>query len=89
MSSLVYLGISVIVFFVGVGIYFWIMPMILGAFFTAADNFLLAFSINSQWAATYEKTEVTIRWLVELVPTMLISVAFLKILMIAAVRGRD
>lgn len=89
MSSLVYLGLSVIVFFIGVGIYFWVMPLILGSFFTAADQFLAGLSINSEWAATYEETETTIRWLVELVPTILISVAFLKILMIAAVRGRD
>lgn len=89
MSSLVYLGLSVIVFFVGVGIYFTVMPMILGAFFTTADNFLESFSINSNWEATYEETETTVRWLVPLVPTILISVAFLKILMIAAVRGRD
>lgn len=89
MSSLVYLGISVIVFFVGVGIYFWVMPIILGSFFTAADTFLNGVNINSQWADTYEETETTVRWLVELVPTILISVAFLKILMIAAVRGRD
>ena len=89
MSSLVYLGLSIIVFFVGVGIYFTVMPMILGAFFTAADNFLESFSINANWQTTYNNTESTVRWLVPLVPTILISVAFLKILMIAAVRGRD
>ena len=89
MSSLVFLGLSVVVFFIGVGIYFLIMPQILGAFFTSADNFLESFSINQNWRNTYEDTEETVRWLVPLVPTILISVAFLKILMIAAVRGRE
>ena len=89
MSSLVYLGLSVIVFFIGAGIYFWLMPILLGGFFTAADNFLAGINMNQNWANTYNTTEGTIRWLVELVPTILISVAFLKILMIAAVRGRD
>jgi len=76
-------------FFISVGIYFTLAPMIIGAFYTLADTMIANGSMNAEWIAAYEETESTTRWLVPLIPTILIFVAVIKILMVASVRGRD
>ena len=86
MSSLVFLGFSVIMFIVTFGIMFTIMPMILGAFFSAADNMPIA---DPDWAQTYEDNEEIVRWLTPLIPTVGIFIFVIKVLMVATVRGRD
>ena len=87
MSSLIFLGFSIIMFFTTFGIMFLLMPMIMGAFFTLADDFVP--SIDSDWQAVYAKNEETARYLTPLVPTIAIFVAGIKIFMVASARGRD
>jgi hypothetical protein len=85
-SSLVFLGFSVIMFIISYGIAFIITPMILGVFYGAMDNMEIA---NEEWAETYEETEEITRWLVPLIPTIGIFILVIKVLMVASVRGRD
>ena len=85
-SSLIFLGFSVIMFIISYGIMFTLMPMILGAFFTVADNMD---NINPEWVAVYDETEGVVQWLVPLIPTIGIFILVIKVFMVASVRGRD
>jgi len=87
MSSLVYLGLSLILFVVTYGIAFILMPMIFGSFFTMMDN--NNFTINAEWQALYEQNEDTVQYLVPLMPTFGIIIIVIKVLMTASARGRD
>lgn len=60
--------------------------MILGSFFSVADNIEIT---DAGWAATYEETEGIVQWLVPLIPTMGIFILIIKVFMVASVRGRD
>ena len=46
---------------------FTILPMILGAFYTVADNAPIG---DAEWAAIYEENEDTVQYLVPLIPTI-------------------
>lgn len=86
MSSLIFLGFSVIMFIVSYGIMFVVTPMILGAFFSTAANMPIE---DPNWQATYNETEEIVRYLVPLIPTIGIFILVIKVLMVASVRGRD
>lgn len=73
-------------FLVTFGIMFTIMPMILGAFFSAADNMPIE---DASWAATYEQNEDIVMWLTPLIPTVGIFIFVVKVMMVATTRGRD
>lgn len=87
MSSLVYLGLSLILFVIVYGIAFTVMPMIFGAFFTLMDD--QAITVNASWLAIYEQNEDTVQFLVPLMPSMGIIIIVIKVLMTASARGRD
>ena len=87
MSSLVFLGLSVVVFIISYGIMFLLAATILGSFFSSSA--MSAPITDPGWAATYLKTQTTIKWLLPLIPTIGIFILFLKVLMTASVRGRD
>ena len=87
MSSLVYLGLSLVLFVITYGIAFIVMPMIFGAFFTMMDNNGLV--INAEWQAIYDQNETTVQFLVPLMPTFGIVIIVIKVLMVASARGRD
>lgn len=98
MSSLVYLGLSLILFVITYGVAFTIMPMIFGAFFNVADISGLVStsscatsptSAACQWGIIYETNEDTVQYLVPLMPTMGIVIIVIKVLMTASARGRD
>lgn len=86
MSSLLFLGFSVIAFILSYGIMFLVVPMVLGAFFTVADNIDI---LDASWAATYDQTEATVQYLVPLIPTIGIFILVIKVLMVASVRGQN
>ena len=86
-SSLVYLGLSLILFVITYGVAFTLMPMIFGSFFTLMDD--NNFTINADWQAIYEKNEDTVQLLVPLMPSMGIIIIVIKVLMVASARGRD
>ena len=87
MSSLVYLGLSLVLFVITYGIAFIVMPMIFGAFFTMMDNNGLV--ISAEWQAIYDQNETTVQFLVPLMPTFGIVIIVIKVLMVASARGRD
>ena len=87
MSSLVYLGLSLILFVITYGVAFTLMPMIFGSFFTLMDS--NNFTINAGWQEIYETNEDTVQYLVPLMPTMGIIIIVIKVLMVASARGRD
>lgn len=89
MSSLVYLGLSLILFIITYGLAFLLMPMIFGEFFTMMDNTGITDNINAEWLALYEQNEDTVQYLVPLMPTFGIIIIVIKVLLTASARGRD
>jgi len=73
-------------FIISYGIGFIITPIILGQFYSFADNVEIA---DPTWAAIYEQNETTTQYLVPLIPTIGIFILVIKVLMVASVRGRD
>ncbi len=86
MSSLIFLGISVIVFIIVFGISWLLVPMILGMVFSAMDSSNIS---NPVWATVYDNNENTMRFIIPLVPSIGLFILVLKVLMVASVRGRD
>lgn len=86
MSSLIFLGFSVIIFIISYGIAFTITPIILGSFYSAAAGINIA---DAGWQQTYDETEAVTQYLVPLIPTIGIFILVIKVLMVASVRGRD
>lgn len=87
MSSLVYLGLSLILFVITYGIAFTLMPIVFGAFFTQMDN--MAPNVSAEWAAIGATNQTTVKYLVPLMPTLGIVIIVIKVLMTSAARGRD
>ncbi len=87
MSSLVYLGLSLILFAITFGVSFLLMPMIFGAFFALVDDNTL--QLNAEWLAIYEQNKETIQYLVPLMPSLGIVIIVIKVLMTASARGRE
>ena len=79
-----FLGFSVIIFIITYGIMFYLVPMILGVFFSA-----MPIVSDPTWAATNTKTQGVLQFLSPLVPTIGIFILVIKVLMTASVRGRD
>ena len=86
-SSLVYLGLSLILFVITYGIAFTLMPIVFGAFFTQINN--MPQTSNADWAAIGVTNENTVKYLVPLMPTLGIVIIVIKVLMTASARGRD
>jgi hypothetical protein len=82
-SSLLFLGFSVIAFIITYGIMFMLAPIILGSFFS------INVDMNESWAATRDEVQTVVQWLIPLIPTVGIMILVLKVLMVASVRGRD
>jgi len=87
MSSLVYLGLSLILFVITFGISFILMPMIFGAFFQLVDDNNI--SLDADWLALYNQNKTTVQYLVPLMPSLGIVIIVIKVLMTASARGRD
>lgn len=84
MSSLVYLGFSIIMFIITYGLMFTLVPMILGVVFSVDVDIA-----DPAWEQIGIDTESRLQWLIPLVPTIGIFVLIIKVLMVAAGRGRD
>lgn len=84
MSSLVFLGFSIIIFAVSYGVMWMIVPMVLGQFFSMDVPIA-----DTDWQVTQQELEDRIRWLIPLVPTLGIFIFIIKVMMAATARGRD
>lgn len=89
MSSLVFLGLSLLAFIISFGIVWILVPMVLGSFFTAMSNSGILSGLTSSWQATYNQTQTVVQWLIPLSATLGIFILVLKVLMVASVRGAD
>ncbi len=86
MSSLIFLGFSVIIFLISYGVMFMIVPIVLGPFFSAMND---TSNLTPEWAAVFDETSTTIQFIIPLVPTLGLFILVIKVLMVASVRGRD
>ena len=84
MSSLLYLGFSVVAFLVSYSIVFMLIPMVLGPFFTLDVG-----DISPSWNATRNNINATAQWVAPVAMLVGIFIFILKVLMVASVRGRD
>lgn len=88
-SSLIFLCISAILFIIVFGIMFNLSTVILGAFFAVVDSLMAGFDLSPEWEATYREISETSSWLILLIMSLGIVIFIIKLLMIAAARGRD
>lgn len=88
MSSLVFLGFSIIMFLITFGVMFTLVPMILGQVWTTMgeDNMPIA---DPAWQETYNNTETRLQYIIPLIPTIGLMIFVIKVLMSSSVRGRD
>ena len=84
MSSLIYLGFSIITFLVTFGIMFYLLPMILGVFFSL--DIPIA---DPEWLATNEQMQTQLQWLIPLTMAVAMFIFVLRVMMAASSRGRD
>ena len=89
MSSLIFLGFSVILFIISYGIMFTIAPMILGAVYSVVETNMTDGNMTQEWIDVYNNTKETTQYLVPLIPTIGIFILVIKVLMVASARGRD
>ena len=89
MSSLIFLGFSVILFIISYGVMFTIAPMILGSVFTVMENNLTNGSMTQEWIDMYNQTKETTQYLIPFIPSIGIFILVIKVLMVASARGRD
>ena len=89
MSSLIFLGFSVILFIISYGIMFTIAPMILGSVYSVVETNMTEGSMTQEWIDVYNNIKETTQYLVPLIPTIGIFILVIKVLMVASARGRD
>ncbi len=88
MSSMVYLGFSIIMFLIGYGIGFLVLAQILGQTWTMMDETNMPIP-NVAWQGVYNDTQTQIQYIVPLAAGAGLVVFVIKLLMVASVRGRD
>lgn len=86
MSSLLYLGVSIIAFFIMFGFLSMLVPIILGSVFSSLDTIHIE---NEVWRQIYQDHKELAEFLVPLTFSMGIVVAVVKIIMVATSKGRD
>lgn len=88
MSSMVFLGFSIIMFLISYGLMFTLVPMILGQVWTAMDENNMPIP-DPTWQATYNSTQTQLQYIIPLVPAMGLVVFVIKVLMATSVLGRN
>ena len=86
MSSLIFLGISIVMFFILFGFLSMLTPLILGSFFSLMDGYAIS---DESWQNIYLENKELAELLVPVTFSMGLVVAIIKILMVAASRGRE
>lgn len=89
MSSLVFLGLSLLAFVISFGLVWILVPMVLGSFFTAISNTNLITGLSTSWQLTYNQTQTNVQWLIPLSVQLGVFILVLKVLMVASNRGSD
>lgn len=86
MSSLIFLGFSVVAFIISFGVVFMLAPIILGQFFGILDAMD---PLCCGWETTKDDIQAQAQWLLPLMMVLGMFILILKVFMIASVRGRD
>ena len=86
MSSLLYLGVSVVVFFILFGFLSMITPIILGTFLGVLDTVIIP---SKTWTTIYNQNKELVELLVPLTFSIGLVIGILKIFMSVTNRGRD
>jgi len=85
-ASIVFLGLSIIIFVITYGLIFTLVPILFGAVFSLADSWEWN---GSSWEGIYDQNEATVQMLVPLIPSFGILLIVIKVLMAATTQGRD
>ena len=88
MSSMVYLGFSIIMFLIGYGVGFLVLAQILGQTWTIMDETHMPIP-NVTWQGVYNDTQTQIQFIIPLAAGAGLVIVVIKVLMVASVRGRD
>lgn len=89
MASMVFLGLSIILFLTIFGVMFLISASIIGAVYTAFDEAALSFDLGSEWYGLYLTIRQNVIYLLPLMMSLGVFVLVIKVLMAAGVIGRD
>jgi hypothetical protein len=87
MTSIVFLGISVITMAISYGISFWLMPIIFGLVFGNITPGIV--TNNESWLVMYFTVEDLVKYLTPLIPTFAIVIFVIKVMLNSAAIGRD
>lgn len=88
MSSLVFLGFSILIFLIGYGIGFSVLAMVTGQVWTTMNQTNMPIP-DVTWQQIYNDTETQLQFIIPLAAGAGLMVFVIKVLMVATVRGRD
>ena len=88
-SSLLFLGIGLVLFIVVFGVMAVMSAAILGAVFTTLDSVLANYDMDPFWEGTYSEVRETAGMLILMIVSLGVVILILKIIMVASARGRD
>lgn len=83
-SSLVFLGFTLIAFILSFAIVWYLVPMVLGSFFSIDMP-----NLSPVWQQKRDEVEAVTQWVPSLALTLGLAILIIKVLMVASVRGRD
>ena len=86
MSSLIFLGISTIIFILSYGILWLLVPITLGVFFSIVNEIPIT---DPNWRSVYEENEELVRFLIPLSASIGVFILVLRVLLVSAASGRD
>lgn len=88
-SSLLFLGIGIVLFIVVFGVMIVMSAAILGAVFATLDSVMGNYTMDPFWTQTYAEIRETSGMLVLMIMSLGVVILILKIIMVASARGRD
>ena len=88
-SSLLFLGIGIVLFIVVFGVMIIMAAAILGAVFATLDSVMAHYTLDPFWAQTYGEVRETSGMLILMIMSLGVVILILKIIMVASARGRD
>lgn len=88
-SSLVFLGLSVVLFIIVYGFMFQIAAVVLGTVMTTLDNVAASMEINTDWETIGNEADELTRQLISLIMSLGIVILIIKVLMASGALGRD
>ena len=86
MSSLIFLGISTIIFILSYGILWLLVPITLGVFFSIVNDIPIT---DPNWKSVYQENEELVRFLIPLSASIGVFILVLRVLLVSAASGRD